>query len=112
MEFTGKYAKRRSEIFDQILRGYDDKLKNDPAFLTALRQFSNITEECERLQEFIDDEGMTCEHMSAAGNLIVKSRPEIQILRQSQTMLFRERDRLQKLVRMDEEKDDKMNLLA
>jgi hypothetical protein len=112
MEFTGKYAKRRGEIFEQIIKGYDQNLRDDPAFVTALVQFCNITEECERLQKFIDAEGMTCEHLATNGNLVVKSRPEIQILRQSQTMLFRERDRLQKLVRMDEQKDDKMDLIA
>lgn len=113
VKFTGKYAKRRQELYDKIYESYP-QFKDDMIFQTLAGQFALFQEEEERLRKFIDTKGLTYVKYDKAMNESYHPRPEGAILHRLRNDITRVGKQLLMFERniKEEEKDDAANLLA
>lgn len=110
-KFTGEYAKRRQQIFDDLLKEYPD-YNTDLVFMMMLQVFAEIKEQCERLQDFIDTEGWTYVKYDKSGVESVVRHPAGDVLTRMQQGVLREGNRLLKYTPNDDDSDDNTDLLA
>jgi len=68
MEFQGKYADRRQEIFDKLVGSYEERHQDDPVFIQQLTVYATVIEQVERLTKFVDENGMTYSKFDTQGN--------------------------------------------
>lgn len=108
MKYTRKQIEaRRGKVYQSLYCRYSEEDVSDPIFLENLKTFAAGVEERDRLQEYVDENGVTMEVDKGRQGIIEVLRPEMQLLKAVRESLLRNsRYLLKKTPKKDDDDGD------